>query len=123
MKYFASADFAHEGDIYKKVTNVKGYDPGFSYDRINVRSNLDFNLTKTTKLHLNLSGSHAVKKATQGQYENLVWSAFYGIAPDSFMPVYSDGTFGYYKPNETQAATNSYEDLSVTVSAIPPTTV
>ena len=113
VKYFASADFAHEGDIYKKVTNVKGYDPGFSYDRINVRSNLDFNLTKTTKLHLNLSGSHAVKKATQGQYENLVWSAFYGIAPDSFMPVYSDGTFGYYKPNETQAATNSYEDLSV----------
>ena len=113
VKYFASADFAHEGDIYKKVTNVKGYDPGFSYDRINVRSNLDFNLTKTTKLHLNLSGSHAVKKATQGQYENLVWSAFYGIAPDSFMPVYSDGTFGYYQPNPTQAATNSYEDLSV----------
>lgn len=113
VKYFASADFAHEGDIYKKVTNTKGYDPGFGYDRINVRSNLDFNLTKTTKLHLNLSGSHAVKKATQGQYENLVWSAFYGISPDSFMPVYSDGTFGYYYPNPTQAATNSYEDLSV----------
>ena len=113
VKYFAAVDFAHEGDIYKKVTNTKGYDPGFSYDRINVRSNLDFNLTKTTKLRVNLSGSHAVKKATQGQYENLVWSAFYGIAPDSFMPVYSDGTFGYYKPNETQAATNSYEDLSV----------
>ena len=113
VKYFAAVDFAHEGDIYKKVTNTKGYDPGFSYDRINVRSNLDFNLTKTTKLRVNLSGSHAVKKATQGQYENLVWSAFYGIAPDSFMPVYSDGTFGYYKPNETQAATNSYEDLIV----------
>ncbi|WP_300910347.1 TonB-dependent receptor [uncultured Bacteroides sp.] len=113
VKYFASADFAHEGDIYKKVTNVKGYDPGFSYDRINVRSNLDFNLTKTTKLHVNLSGSHAVKKATQGQYENLVWSAFYGISPDAFVPVYSDGTFGYYQPNPTQAATNSYEQLSV----------
>lgn len=113
VKYFASVDFAHEGDIYKKVANTKGYDPGFSYDRINVRSNLDFNLTKTTQLHVNLSGSHAVKKATQGQYENLVWSAFYGISPDSFMPVYSDGTFGYYYPNPTQAATNSYEDLSV----------
>ncbi|MDE5702555.1 MAG: SusC/RagA family TonB-linked outer membrane protein, partial [Bacteroides sp.] len=48
VKYFASADFAHEGDIYKKVTTVNRYDPGFSYDRINVRSNLDFNLTKTT---------------------------------------------------------------------------
>ena len=113
VKYFASVDYTHEGDIYKKVANTKGYDPGFGYDRINVHSNLDFNLTKTTKFHVNLSGSHAVKKATQGQYENLVWSAFYGIAPDSFMPVYSDGTFGYYQPNPTQAATNSYENLSV----------
>lgn len=113
VKYFASVDYTHEGDIYKKVANTKGYDPGFGYDRINVRSNLGFNLTKTTKFHVNLSGSHAVKKATQGQYENLVWSAFYGIAPDSFMPVYSDGTFGYYQPNPTQAATNSYENLSV----------
>lgn len=113
VKYFASVDYTHEGDIYKKVANTKGYDPGFGYDRINVRSNLDFNLTKTTKFHVHLSGSHAVKKATQGQYENLVWSAFYGIAPDSFMPVYSDGTFGYYQPNPTQAATNSYENLSV----------
>lgn len=113
VKYFASVDYTHEGDIYKKVANTKGYDPGFGYDRINVRSNLDFNLTKTTKFHVILSGSHAVKKATQGQYENLVWSAFYGIAPDSFMPVYSDGTFGYYQPNPTQAATNSYENLSV----------
>ena len=91
VKYFASVDYTHEGDIYKKVANTKGYDPGFGYDRINVRSNLDFNLTKTTKFHVNLSGSHAVKKATQGQYENLVWSAFYGIAPDSFMPVLEQG--------------------------------
>lgn len=113
VKYFASVDYTHEGDIYKKVTNTKGYDPGFGYDRINVRSNLDFNLTNTTKLRVNLSGSHAVKKATQGDYENLVWSAFYGIAPDSFVPVYSDGSFGYYKPNPTQSAANSYESLSV----------
>lgn len=113
VKYFASVDYTHEGDIYKTVTNTKGYDPGFGYDRINVRSNLDFNLTNTTKLRVNLSGSHAVKKATQGDYENLVWSAFYGIAPDSFVPVYSDGSFGYYQPNPTQAAANSYESLSV----------
>lgn len=113
VKYFVNADYAHEGDIYKEVPNFRGYNPGFAYDRINVRSNLDFNLTKTTKLHVNLSGSHGVKKATQGQYENLVWSAFYGIAPDAFLPLYSDGNFGYYFPNPTQAATNSMEDLSV----------
>lgn len=114
VKYFASADYAHEGDIYKEVPSNRGYTPGFSYDRINVRSNLDFNLTKTTKLHVNLSGSHAVRKATQAQYENLVWSAFYGISPDSFRPIYSDGTYGYYFPNPTQAAQNSMQYLAVT---------
>ncbi len=110
-KYFASVDYAHEGDIYKTMPAMRGYQPGFSYDRVNVRSNLDFNLTKTTKLHVNLSGSHSVKKATQAQYENLVWSAFYGISPDSFRPIYSNGVYGYYYPNPTQAAANSMEYL------------
>lgn len=114
VKYFASVDYSHEGDLYKKVRNVRGYNPGFSYDRINVRSNLDFSLTKTTQLHVNLSGSHAVRKATQAQYENLVWSAFYGIAPGAFRPVYDNGMWGYYDPNPTQAAQNSMEYLSTT---------
>lgn len=113
VKYFASVDYSHEGDIYKEFNNNRGYDTGFSYDRINVRSNLDFNLTKTTLLTVNLSGSHAVKMGPAGQYNNLVWSAFYGVAPDSFMPIYSDGTFGYYRPNPTQAAANAAESLSV----------
>ncbi len=113
VKYFASVDYTHEGDLYKKVTNNRGYDPGFSYDRINVRSNLDFNLTKTTTLHVNLSGSHAIQKAPAGQYNNLIWSAFYGISPDSFIPQYSDGTFGYYNPNPSQAAANAMESLAV----------
>ena len=112
VKYFANVDYAHEGDIYKKVPNTRGYEPGYAYDRINVRSNLDFNLTKTTQLHVNLSGSHGVKKGNQTQYPNLVWSAFYGIAPDSFRPLYDDGTWGFYFPAPTQAAQNSMEYLS-----------
>ncbi len=114
VKYFASLDYAHEGDIYKSVDNNRGYDTGFGYDRINVRSNMDFSLTKSTTLRMNLSGSHAVSKGTNYfAYENLVWAAFYGIAPDMFRPKYSDGSFGYYHPNPSQATTNSMEDLSV----------
>ena len=114
VKYFASLDYAHEGDIYKSFDNNRGYKTGFGYDRINVRSNMDFSLTKSTTLRVNLSGSHAVTKGTNyNAYENLVWAAFYGISPDSFRPKYSDGSFGYYHPNPTQAATNSMEDLSV----------
>lgn len=114
VKYFASVDYSNEGDIYKTFDNNRGYETGFGYDRINVRSNTDFSLTKSTTLRVNLSGSHAVTKATNYfAYENLVWAAFYGIAPDMFRPKYSDGTFGYYHPNPTQASTNSMEDLSV----------
>lgn len=114
VKYFASLDYAHEGDLYKTFENNRGYKTGFGYDRINVRSNLDFALTKTTQLRVNLSGSHAVTKGTNyNNYENLVWAAFYGIAPDMFRPKYSDGSFGYYHPNPTQAATNSMQNLSV----------
>ena len=114
VRYFASLDYAHEGDIYKTFDNNRGYKTGFGYDRINVRSNTDFSLTKTTTLRVNLSGSHAVSKGTNYfEYENLVWAAFYGIAPDMFRPKYKDGSFGYYHPNPTQASTNSMEDISV----------
>lgn len=113
VKYFVSMDYTHEGDLYKSIDNNRGYDTGFGYNRLNARSNLDFSLTKSTTLRINLSGSHAVTKATQGQYENLVWSAFYGIAPDAFRPRYSDGSYGYYHPNPTQASTNSMADLSL----------
>ena len=114
VKYFVSMDYTNEGDIYKPVNNNRGYDTGFGYNRLNVRSNLDFTLTKTTQFRVNLSGSHAVTKGTNyNDYENLVWSAFYGIAPDAFRPRYSDGTYGYYHPNPTQASTNSMADLSL----------
>lgn len=114
VKYFVSMDYTHEGDIYKSVDNNRGYDTGFGYNRLNVRSNLDFSLTKTTDFKVNLSGSHAQTKGTNYMdYENLVWSAFYGIAPDAFRPRYSDGTYGYYHPNPSQATTNSLADLSL----------
>lgn len=114
VKYFASADYTHEGDIYKNFKSYRGYDTGFGYDRINVRSNLDFTLTRTTKFHVNLSGSHGVQKATNfNNYEYRLWAAFYGVAPDAFLPIYSDGTYGYYKP-DSQSAVNVLEAITST---------
>lgn len=46
VKYFASADYVHEGDLFRTYDNGRGYNSGYGYDRINVRSNLDFNITK-----------------------------------------------------------------------------
>ena len=63
VKYFASADYVHEGDLFRVYDNGRGYNSGYGYDRINVRSNLDFNITKTTVLKVNLAGSNAIRKA------------------------------------------------------------
>ncbi len=104
VKYFVSADFVNEGDLFKIYDNGRGYKSGYGYNRINVRSNLDFQLTKTTLLKINLAGSNGIRTAPWGQGDSSSWSAAqfwagaYGIAPDVFMPVYSDGTWGYY-PN------------------------
>ncbi|MFT3738170.1 MAG: TonB-dependent receptor [Breznakibacter sp.] len=114
VKYFASADFLHEGDLFKEYNNNRGYDGGYGFNRLNVRSNLDFQLTPTTVFKTNLSGSYGAKKSPWGASSNSYsyWIAAYGSAPDAYMPLYSDGTWGYYAPDE-QSALNSVRILSM----------
>ena len=102
VKYFAAIDFTHEGDIFKKFGNNRGYDSGFGYNRINLRSNLDFDITKTTKFTLNLFGSNGVRRYPFGQPSgsDAFWGSVYRTAPDAFRPVNSDGSYGFYAPRD-----------------------
>ena len=61
VKYFVAFDFQNEGDMTKIWDNRQGYEGGYSYNRLNVRSNLDFQITKTTQFKVNLAGSNAQK--------------------------------------------------------------
>ncbi len=63
VKYFASASYNHVGDIMNSEDLGQGYLPAYSYDRLNVRSNFDFNITKTTKLQANFSGMYGVRNS------------------------------------------------------------
>ncbi len=56
IKYFASADYLHEGDLFKSFASDRGYESHFAFDRINTRTNLDFSLSKTTTFRVNLFG-------------------------------------------------------------------
>ena len=105
VKYFTSVDFTHEGDLFKKFGNNRGYHSGFGYNRINMRANLDFALTHTTKFSVNLFGSNGVRHFPwgQGSDSNSYWSAIYHTAPDAMRPVYSDGTYGFYAPRNADA--------------------
>ena len=101
VRYFASADYANEGDLMRIYDNGRGYKTGYDYNRLNARSNLDFTITKTTVLKVNVAGSLAISKrprANQGDawQEAQRWAGAYNIAPDVFLPQYSNGGWGYY---------------------------
>lgn len=117
VKYFASADFVHEGDLFRVFDNGRNYQSGYGYNRLNVRSNLDFQLTKSTVLKVNLAGSNGAKKSPWGQTNSSdwavaqQWAGAYNIAPDVFLPQYSDGSWGFY-PNISNV-TNSAANLAL----------
>lgn len=117
VKYYAAVDYQHEGDLFREWDNGRGYKGGYGFNRINVRSNLDFQLTKTTLLKANISGSHGIRKSPYGLepnswYETQLWQAAYSAPHDTFVPRYSDGTWGYY-PNDTQGSPNSVTNLAL----------
>lgn len=101
VKYFTAVDYLSEGDILNKIDNGKTYNTGYGYQRLNVRNNLDINLTKTTVLTANLAGSYGVRQDAYNQdsWEYRIWQAIYSSAPNNFLPRYSDGSWGYYKPD------------------------
>ena len=96
MSYFVSLGYLYDGDIFD-TKQQNGYDPSFYYRRYNWRSNFDFNITKSTKLSVNVAGKMgyqnqpAYRNGDNDQY-------FIGtllIAPSNEFPIkYSDGVWG-----------------------------
>lgn len=115
ITYFGSVDYVSEGDLFKSFENNRGYTSNYGYNRINVRSNLDFNLTKTTEFSTKLFGSNGVRQFPWGaasNHDNAFWASAYRSAPDAMRPIYSDGTWGYYTPREHDVP-NSVYNLAV----------
>jgi TonB-linked SusC/RagA family outer membrane protein len=108
VSYFAGMDVTREGDLFKTFPNQRGYESNFGYNRTNVRSNLDFNLTKTTKFSTKLFGSNGIRQVpySLADGDQSFWSSAYRTAPDSFRPIYSDGTYGFY-PTAAQDQPNA----------------
>lgn len=95
LKYFGSFSYLHEGDIVSGNNYGQGYTPSYKYDRFNFRSNLDFNVSKTTKLSANLSGIHSTQFSPGGNKWD-IWRAMYNRPPDLYPPRYSDGVWADY---------------------------
>ena len=120
VKYFASMDYVNEGDLFRTFDNGRDYNSGYGYNRVNVRSNLDFQITKTTLFKVSVAGSNGQQTTP---YNNSTyssssdwgvaqqWAGAYNIAPDVFLPQYSDGSWGFL-PGSTNVS-NSAQNISL----------
>ncbi len=123
VKYFASVDFVTESDLFKSFPTGRHYDRSISFNRVNVRSNLDFNITKSTVFKINIAGSNGKQKSpwerghewdngsSLGWQMSQMWAGVYNISPDAFLPQYSDGSWGFL-PGSTNVS-NSAQTSSI----------
>ena len=97
MSYFASIGYLRDGDIYN-IEKQDEFDPRFYYQRYNWRSNLDFNITNTTKLSVNIAGKMGYRNqpgfrdADGG--DSYIFEPLIRAPSNSFPIQYSDGAWG-----------------------------
>lgn len=92
VSYFGSFNYLRETDILSMPSNGRGYDPSYSFNRFNFRTNLDFKLTKTTNFAVNLAGSRGSQKYPIGNVDFRISRWVFLGAPD-VTPIYSDGVW------------------------------
>ena len=92
VKYFGSLAYFNEQDILDIGNSGQGYDPSFGFNRFNFRSNMDFDITSTTRLSVNLSGFHS-QSSRPGGSKYAGWPYLYHAPPDIWPAQYSDGTW------------------------------
>jgi TonB-linked SusC/RagA family outer membrane protein len=74
IKYFTSLAYFHQGDYFKSYRD--GYDDTrYYYNRFNYRANIDFNLTESTLLSLNLGGELGIKNQPSGTPWRMLYQA------------------------------------------------
>lgn len=94
VKYFVSAGYTHEGSIVKQQHFSD--DTRFSYDKINFRSNLDFNLTSSTLLSLKAGGSIGITQRPSNVSVSTLFSTMYNASYAMFPAYYPDWALELY---------------------------
>jgi len=115
VKYFVSLGYLNESDIFdvgsKFPYKFEKKDASYWHNRYTFRNNLDFNLTKSTKLTVNLAGNikvwnKPVDDYTQEQwFESVTALPYYpeealDAFPDPLIPYDQDGVRYYENPQQ-----------------------
>ena len=94
VKYFASVGYTNEGSIFRSFKDDK-VDSGYRYDRFNFRTNVDFNVTKSTRVSFKLGGNVGIKNKPQPQGgDDEMWLAVFGASTAKYPMYYPSWVLG-----------------------------
>jgi TonB-linked SusC/RagA family outer membrane protein len=91
LAYFISANYTHQEGLYKDFPNSR-YNTNTNYDRINFRSNLDFYVTKSLQVGIDLTGRFEVRK--QPNFDQDVFDKMRRLPPNFQSYINPDGSLG-----------------------------
>lgn len=93
MAYFASVGYLYDGGIYD-LQKHEDFDPSSYYRRYNWRTNFDFNLTKSTKISINIAGKMSYQNQPGGAGDVATLAPFLDSPTNQFPIRYSDREWG-----------------------------
>ena len=117
VKYFISAGMFTQDGIFEEFG--RPYDFGYSYERFNYRSNLDIDVTKTTRLSFNISGKvDNSNKPHSGQSSDQLVKEVYWATPFS-SPGFVDGKYIVNSNSTSDNYTTVEGDNAKTIPVLP----
>lgn len=107
-RYFVSGAFYQENGIFKEGNNNE-YNNNIGVKRYNLRSNIDFDVTKSTLVKVDISGQY-LQNNYPGVGTSTIFQQMCRIPPYLIPAVYSDGTIaGHPRPSGDRV--NPYNSL------------
>ena len=98
-RYFLSLGMSNETAAYKQ-SDISKYKKNVGYNTYTYRSNLDFNMTKSTLVSMNVDGSITVNNLPGAANTNWLWSAQARLTPLTVPKQYSNGYAPAYGPDD-----------------------
>lgn len=97
-RYYMSVGYMGKDGLFSQDKNVTKYDANSRYSKLNFRANVDVDLTKNTKLGLNLDNAIVRNNTPGGGQINTreLWNSLSSITPASVPVRYSNGNAAAY---------------------------
>jgi TonB-linked SusC/RagA family outer membrane protein len=103
-KVFTSLSYLYDGDIFNTVKQPT-YNPEFSYNRYNYRTNMDFNVTSTTVVSLDVGGNVSFTNEPFESRAIRIWRPMWTMGPMTIPVIYPAEALEMYpdpiRPEET----------------------